>query len=118
VLFGVKVINTFSVGNNKHFYEELILGVEADSFDDAYKKAEDYIKESLCEYENPDGERVTVRAEAVDCFLSYDEENGVREVFSSFNSNRSNIPENDFYKLLVHACDREELLPLRNKDYN
>ena len=41
--YGVKVIHTHVVGENgKKFYEELILRVEADSFDEAFEKAKTY----------------------------------------------------------------------------
>ena len=39
MIYGVKVIHTRSVGEDgRRFYEELILRVEANSFDEAYEK--------------------------------------------------------------------------------
>ena len=44
--YGVKVIFTYSVEpDNRKFYEESIYLVYAESFDDAYEKAEEYTKE-------------------------------------------------------------------------
>ena len=41
--YGVKVIHTHTVGEEDvRFYEELILKVNASSFDEAYEKAERY----------------------------------------------------------------------------
>ena len=70
--YGVKVIHTITVGeNDQRYYEELILRVEADSFDNAYEKAESYMKDAACEYKNPKGDTVkTLCIEAVDYFLA------------------------------------------------
>ena len=69
--YGVKVIHTHTVSeDDQRYYEELILRVEADSFDDAYEKAENYMKGAVCEYKNQKGQTVkTLNIEAVNCFL-------------------------------------------------
>ena len=44
--YSVKVIFTYSVEpDNRKFYEESIYLVDAESFDDAYRKAEEYTKD-------------------------------------------------------------------------
>ena len=57
--YGVKVIFTYSVEpDNRKFYEESIYLVDADSFDDAYRKAEEYTKDFDLEHTNPKGQKV------------------------------------------------------------
>ena len=52
--YGVKVILTYSVEpDNRKFYEESIYLVDAESFEDAYKKAEEHTKYFDLEHINP-----------------------------------------------------------------
>ncbi len=45
--YGVKVIHTHTIGkNDRRIYEELILMVDAESFDHAYEKAEIYMNDA------------------------------------------------------------------------
>lgn len=120
MLYGVKVIHTQSVGEDaQRFYKELILRVEAESFDEAYEKAEKYIQDDVCEYTNIYGEAVkTLKIEAVDCYLVFDEEDGVQEVYSSFSTNNSALPEEEYYQTIACPCEEKELRPLRNKEFN
>ena len=118
--YGVKVIHTITVGeNDQRYYEELILRVEADSFDNAYEKAESYMKDAACEYKNPKGDTVkTLCIEAVDCFLAYEPEGDVQEVYSSFLRNHSVLTEEKYYEAISLPCAEEELRPLRNAEFN
>lgn len=118
--YGVKVIHTKTVGeNDQRYYEELILRVDADSFDDAYEKAACYMKDAACEYKNPKGDTVkTLRIEAVDCFLAYEPEGDVQEMYSSFSRNHSSLTEEEFYNAISTSCVEEELRPLRNAEFN
>lgn len=120
MIYGVKVIHTHAVGeNDRRYYEELILRVDADSFDDAYEKAEQYMKGAVCEYRNPEGETVrTISIEAVDCFLAYEPEGDVQEVYSSFSCNHSPLSEEEYYKVILSSCEEEELRHLRNSEFN
>ncbi len=120
MIYGVKVIHTRTVGeNDRRYYEKLILRVEADSFDDAYRKAECYMKDSACEYINLNGETVkTLSIDAVDCFLAYEMDGDVQEVYSSFSINRSSLTEEEYYKAITFACGEKEMRPLRNSEYN
>lgn len=120
MIYGVKVIHTHIIGENaRRFYEELILRVEAQSFDEAYEKAEKYMQDEVREYTNIYGEKVkTFRIEAVDCFLAYDEEEDVQEVYSSFSTNRSTLTDDEYYEAIISSCAEEELRPLRNKEFN
>lgn len=118
--YGVKMIHTHTVGDeDRRFYEELILGVEAQSFDEAYEKAERYMENSICDYTNIYGQRVkTLRIEAVDCFLAFDPEEDVQELFSRFTVNNTSLPETEYYRLLREGCTEEDLRPLRNIEFS
>ncbi len=120
MIYGVKVIHTHTVGeNDQRYYEELILRVDADSFDDAYEKAERYMKDAVCEYKNPKGETVkTLNIEAVNCFLTFEPEGDVQEMYSSFSCNNSSLTEEEYYDAISSSCGEEELRPLRNAEYN
>ena len=115
MIYGVKAIHTYAVGAEERlFYEELILKVSADSFDAAYEKAEQYLRGQVCEYKNTNGERVkTQKIEVIYCFLAFDPEGDVQEVYSSFSRNDSSLSEEEYYRLLTSPCDKETLYPLR-----
>lgn len=113
--YGVKVMYTYFVEcENKRFYEESVLLINADSFDDALHKAEDYAKDRECEYLNCDNHVVKIeKIEAIDSFLVYEDEETV-EVYSSFHSNNTSLNNNEFYRILSDTADSEELYPLRH----
>lgn len=118
--YGVKVIHTQVVGEDeKRFYEELILKVEAKSFDEAYEKAERYMQDYACDYTNVYGKRVkTLKIEAVNCFLAFDAEGNVQEIYSSTSTNSVSLKEDEYYAAIASACEDEELYQLRDKDFN
>ena len=118
--YGVKVIFTYSVEpNNKKFYEESIYLVDAESFDDAYEKAEKYTSEIDLEYTNPKGKKVkTEKIDFVDCFLAFDEEDGVQEIYSTTFQNKSSLTEEDFYEAITNQCDADEMCDLRYEEFN
>ena len=120
MIYGVKVIHTHTVGeNDQRYYEELILRVEADSFDDAYEKAELYMKDAVCRYQNQKGETVkTLSIEAVNCFLAFEPDGDVQEMYSSFSINNSPLTEEEYYKAISSSCGEKELHPLRNAEFN
>ena len=120
MIYGVKVIHTRSVGEDgRRFYEELILRVEANSFDEAYEKADKYMLDYTCDFINVYGEKVTThKIEAIDCFLAIEDEPDVQEVYSSFSTNRSCLSETEYYEVIASPCGVEELYPLRNSEYN
>lgn len=112
--YGVKVIYTYCV-ENKRFFEESILMLQVSSFDDALDKAEDYVKSSESEYENCDDKIVKLeKAEVLDCFLIY-EDDEIVEVYSSFSTNKTSLSDDDFYKAITDIADAEKLYPLRHK---
>ena len=120
MLYGVKVIHTHAVGDHeRRFYEELILMVNAESYDAACEKAGRYMQDAVCDYTNVYGEQVkTIQMEVVDCFLAFDPEGDVQEVYSSFSMNRTALSEEAYYKAMTSCCGEEALRPLRNVDFN
>ena len=118
--YGVKVIYTYSVGEDcRKFYEEQILSVNAESFDDAYEKAEQYTSEYDTEHTNPKGEMVkTEKVEFVDCFLAFDEDGDVQEIYSSITQNKTSLTDEQFYIAISNQCTNEELYDLRYEEFN
>ncbi|MBR1810681.1 MAG: DUF4288 domain-containing protein [Clostridia bacterium] len=103
-VYGVKIVYTYTVENDA-FYEESVLRVRADSFDDAYARAEQYVNSNIeKEYRNADGKTVTVSYAAVDCFHVQEENDRVEEVFSAFSQAPATTP-----------CTAETLRPLRHE---
>ena len=118
--YGVKVIYTYSVGEDcRKFYEEQILSVNAESFDEAYEKAEQYSAEYDTEHINPKGELVkTEKVEFVDCFLAFDEEGDVQEIYSSITKNKTSLTDEQFYIAINNQCTKEEVYDLRYEEFN
>ena len=118
--YGVKVIFTYSVEpDNQKFYEESIYLVDAETFDDAYEKAEEYTKEIDLEHTNPKGQKVkTEKIDFVDCFLAFDEEDGVQEVYSAIFNNKYSLSNQEFYRVITSQCNVEELNGLRYEEFN
>ena len=113
--YSVKIVVKHSVDTGEVFLEESIIMLEADSFDQAYIKAEQYVQENeICgSYDNMYGKRV--HSEVVsfaDCFSVYDDSD-VIEVYSSMFKCNDNLPENTLVALLENSCTRSEMLPLR-----
>jgi len=117
--YAVKVLFTYSIApGNQKFYEESIYLVDAESFDDAYKKAEAYTSEFDREYINIQGQTVKIeKTDFIDCFLAFNEEGGVQEVYSSTFKNNSSLSEKDFYKAITTQCDKDELSALRYREF-
>lgn len=118
--YGVKVIYTYSVGEGcRKFYEEQILSVNAESFDEAYEKVKQYTAEYDTEHTNPKGELVkTEEVELLDCFLAFDEEDDVQEIYSSTMKNKTSLSEEEFYNIIKSQCDYEEMYDLRYEEFN
>lgn len=117
--YSVKAIFTYEVNNHGKFYEDMILSVKASSFDEAYSKAEKYAAEYCFDYVNTNNETVKIVGYTLpDCFLAYDEEKDVQEVYSRFMHNNSSLSEADYYEIITSQCDADELYVLRNKEFN
>lgn len=87
--------------------------LDADSFDDAYLKAEQYAKEYVDDtYQNMYGK--TVKSEVIsfaDCFSVFEDD--VMEVYSSFIKCREELPEEAVKAFWEEDCSRKDLWPLR-----
>ena len=118
--YGVKAIRTIVIGDNEQrFYEELILRIDAISFDDAYEKASQYLKNADLHYVNIEGKKVeTIYIETIDCFLAYEQQAGVQEVYSAFYANKSTLSEDAYYQAISSPCEETECRPLCNQEYN
>lgn len=118
--YGVKVIFTYSAEpDNRKFYEESIYLVDAESFDDAYEKAEEYTRGFDLEHTNTKGQKVTTeKIDFVDCFLAFDEEDGVQEVYSTTFQNKSSLTEEEFYEAITNQCDADGMYDLRYEEFN
>ena len=111
----VKLVIKHSVETGEVFLEEAVLLLEADSFDEAYLKAEQYVQENeICgSYDNMYGHRV--HSEVVsfaDCFSVYDD-GDVIEVYASLRKCSDPLHEDAAIAFLENSCTREEMLPLR-----
>lgn len=118
-LYGVKIMYTYLVDNKKRFYEEMIVSVKASSFDEAYSKADKYAQQNCDEHLNPNGETVkTLGYELLDCFLAFDAENDICEIYSMYTNNKSQLTDDEFYEAITTQCAPDELYDLRYKEFN
>ena len=113
--YSVKMIVKHSVETGEVFLEESIILLDADSFDQAYAKAEKYVQENEISgsYENMYGK--SVHSEVVslaDCFSVYDDED-VIEVYPSMFKCSDGLSEDTLVALFENSCTRSEMLPLR-----
>ncbi|MBR1738617.1 MAG: DUF4288 domain-containing protein [Firmicutes bacterium] len=112
-MYGLKMFFKYRV-NNEEFYEERIIRVKAESFDEAYNKAWEYAKSTIDEeHINPDGDRVyETIIDIVDCFLIY-EDSDAEEVYSSIKKRPQNMTEKEYIDFLSKSCSKEELKVIR-----
>lgn len=119
--YSVKVVYTYLIGDSdKRFYEEQILLICAEDFDEAFEKAEKYASECVGEYVNSDGEKVkTEKVDILTCFEPFDDEEDVQEVYSSITKNYTSLTNEEFYEAFTSPqCEVDEMLELRNEKYN
>lgn len=112
-IYSVKLVYKYVVHSQKPqvLYEEQILRIKAESFEDAYKKADEYAASYIDKYTNINGDTVEISLyKAVDCFMCFEEDNGIQEVYSGF----FNADEN-LLKSVATACEADELQILRHK---
>ena len=113
--YSVKLLFRYSVDDGGTFFEESVVMFDADSFDDAYNKADKYIRDNelTLPYRNIEGKTVTRQVKAVDCFSVTERDDGM-EVYSSFRKNRNLMPDDVFADMLLDFSTAEELIPLRH----
>ena len=112
--YSVKIILKYVVESGETFIEESIILLDAGSFDEAYEKAEQYVKEYGVNepYTNMYGKQVRTEVSYSDCYCVY-EDDDVIEVYSSIKKGREKLSEEMIVSALDDCCTKEELLPLR-----
>lgn len=115
--YSVKLITKSTVETGEVSLEEQILLTEADSFDDAYDKAERYVEErGICDpYRNYQGKLVTRELVSyADCFqLFEDDDDDVTEVYSSIVRPDEKLTEEMIVEAFRRFSTNRELLPFR-----
>ncbi len=112
-VFGVKLVYKYVVHSQEPqvLYEEQILKICADSFDEAYQKAEKYIESYIDKYTNINGDNVDIYLyKEVDCFKCYDEGEEITEIYSGFLKLDDNA-----LKSITTPCEVEEIDILRHE---
>lgn len=119
--YSVKLITKSTVETGEVSLEESVLMMNADSFDDAYDKAERYVEEyGVCApYENIFGKRVTVEVVSyADCFqVDEEEDEAVTEVYSSIVRPNADLTEETIVAVHEASASMEERKPFRAADF-
>ena len=114
--YGVKLLYRYEVCGEV-FYEESILKVKANSFDDALAKAARYADDAIItDHINPNGFSVKESVcDIMDCYLIDESENDsdVQEVYSGIMKNRLDVTDEEFTEQVFDQCSDEELVNIR-----
>ena len=114
--YGVKLLYRYDVCGEV-FYEESILRVNADSFDDALAKAAQYADDAIItDHINPNGFSVKESVcDIMDCYLIDESENDsdVQEVYSGIMKNRLDVTDEEFTEQVFDQCSDEKLVNIR-----
>lgn len=113
--YSVKILFRHLIESGETFIEQSILLVDADSFDDAYQKAETYVLDpAICgSYKNIYGSKVTTEVVSYcDCFSVYEDDDTI-EVYSSLLKCSEDLTAETVIGVLEASASREEMLPLR-----
>ena len=115
VLYSVKAVFKYTVETGEVFFEESVLLFDADSFDEAYDRAEQYVEAyGLTDpYQNVFGETVSVEVDYADCFSVYPDGDDGMEVYSRIIKNKDTGNGRSVSDILTQTSTREELIPLR-----
>lgn len=112
-VFGVKLVYKYVVHSQEPqvLYEEQILKINADSFDEAYQKADKYVETYIDKYTNINGDNVEISLyKEVDCLKCYYDDSDIEEIYSGF----LNLDDNAL-KSITTPCELEEMKILRHK---
>ena len=114
--YGVKLLYRYEVCGEV-FYEESILKVKANSFDDALAKAARYADDAIItDHINPNGFSVKESVcDIMDCYLIDESENDsdVQEVYSGIMKKRLDVTDEEFTEQVFDQCSDEELVNIR-----
>ena len=115
-MYHVKLLLKYTV-KEQIFYEESILQVNAGSFDEAYQKAEIYVKQTMDnKRRNMYGDTVHCTVvDYLDCFQSDDVESDVQEVYSRIFQNHSEFSETKLIPVHGKKCCLWGISPIQNK---
>jgi hypothetical protein len=101
------LIDEFYEDDGKRQFEESLMLVRAQSFEHAYKVAENKAKKDDGFYPNIYGQQVAWQfVEAVDCFLILDELKSGAEVYSCFHTTSKETTTEDFLNLWFRNSDK------------
>ena len=119
--YSVKLLIKSTAESGEVSIEESILMLNADSFDDAYDKAERYVETlGVCEpYVNIFGKRVDVEVVSyADCFrIDEDEANEVTEVYSSIVCPNAKQTEEMIVAVHEASATVKERTPFRSMEF-
>lgn len=119
--YSVKLLIKSTAESGEVSIEESILMMDADSFDDAYDKAERYVETlGVCEpYVNIFGKRVDVEVVSyADCFrIDEDEEDEVTEVYSSIVCPNAKQTEEMIVAVHEASATVKERTPFRSMEF-
>ncbi|MDR1702775.1 MAG: DUF4288 domain-containing protein [Sporomusaceae bacterium] len=100
------LLDEFYENNAKQTFEESILLIRAQSFDQAYKIAAKKAREGEQPYQNKYGQQVIWKfIEAVDCFAILDELVSGAEIYSCFHTANEGELVEDFLDKWFHCID-------------
>lgn len=111
--YGVKLVYKYAVHSQvpQELYEEQILKIYAESFDEAYQKADKYVESYIDKYTNINGDIVEISLyKEVDCFKCYNDDSDIEEIYSGFLK-----LGDDALKSITTPCEIEEMKILRHK---
>ena len=113
-LYGVKVVYRYEV-DGEVFYEETVVRLRADSFDDAIDRAAEWAWNRVDdEHVNPEGAKVTETVcDAFQCYQVFEDGEEVEETFSRILKNKTGLPEPAFMDVLTDSLSRDEMRPIR-----
>ena len=101
-------------GDSTEFFEECIVLVTADSFENAYQIAEDNTRKNTEVYINKYGQIVTKKLyESVDCFELCDPPQMLTEVYSTIFCKEKGLGEKQEIDKRYESCSIEEMHMLR-----
>ncbi|MBQ4424035.1 MAG: DUF4288 domain-containing protein [Clostridia bacterium] len=118
--YSVKLLIKSTAESGEVSIEESILMMDADSFDDAYDKAERYVETGVCEpYVNIFGKRVDVEVVSyADCFrIDEDEADEVTEVYSSIVCPNAKQTEEMIVAVHEASATAKERTPFRSMEF-
>ncbi len=120
--YGVKVIYRHEAGEDV-FYEESVISVKADSFDEAWEKAMAYAHEQCEDDEphiNPYGE--TVKSSVLEWsnvfIVDKEEDDDVFEIYSRLMKDDLKLPAEEINKSLIKGISKEEGVAFRYREFN